>query len=186
MSMMRSSSDGTIKTFATLSIAGDQLDPAEITEILRITPTLGYSKGEKYFAGERADLITGRTGVWYLATDKVIDSPKFHDHLMALFAVLALDHFEEWLRELSRSQPPSRVRTTHALRPMGRLAKLSGVINRKSLKATLTCFWHGAAGAKPPSIPRAVSAILRNVPVAIETDFATEDGSEPHAVELRA
>jgi hypothetical protein len=184
MSTTRSSSDGTIKTFATLQIVGDRLDPAEITQILRITPTLAYSKGQSYHAGQRSQNMVGRTGVWYLATDKVIQSTKLHDHLMPLFFVLALDQFEEWGKE--RARPQGRIKTTYHFRLMGRLAKLAGIIKRESLRATLTCFWHGAAGAKHPSIPRVMSAVLKDVPISIETDFDTDERSDSDPIRLRA
>ncbi len=57
-------SDGTVRTFATFTVVGDRLDPDEVTEILKIRPNLAYAKGEKYDAGERAGPLMGKTGVW--------------------------------------------------------------------------------------------------------------------------
>ncbi len=79
-----------------------------------------------------------------------------------------------------------RVRTTSGFRLMGRLLKLSYLIHRRKLTASLSCFWHGTAGAKHPSIPRVVSAVFKFVPITIETDFATDDHPEPTQTKLRA
>jgi len=182
---MRSSSDGTIKTFATLRFRGDELNPGEVTQILRILPTLAYLKGQSFKVGERAGTETGKTGLWYFSTDKVIAGQNLHDHLMGLFSVIALDHFEELLKEARRPRAPGPVKTTYALRLMGRLAKLSSLIHRNSLVGTLTCFWYGEHGAKLPIIPRVVSMTLREVPINIETDFMTEE-HHPRAEPLRA
>jgi hypothetical protein len=181
------SSDGTIRTFATFRVVGDKLDPSEITNLLHVNPTLAYARGERYRAGDQAGTLVGKTGVWYLSTDGVINSSKLSDHIFPLFAVLTLDHFEEWLKEKANPKPPSRIVQK---RPQlsefmlhGRLRALSLLLRRKSLKASLSCFWHGTRDAKPPAVPRLVSNIFKIVPIAIETDFATDE-QEP--AKLRA
>jgi hypothetical protein len=183
-------SDGTIKTFATFRIVGDNLDPEEITRILRVYPTLAYAKGERYKAGDQAGKIKGKMGVWYLSTDKAIRSQKLSEHIMPLFAVLALDHFEEWLKEKSQAKyASSSVVAKRAAVPefmlRGRLRHLSALLKRRSLTASLSCFWHGEVGAKPPAIPRLVSSLFKLVPISIETDFDTDE-AEPTPRRLRA
>ena len=69
------------KAFVTLRFAGDDLDPADISAILPVKPTRAHRKGEEFFAGERAGRLRGRTGIWFLATDKLIDSDDLADHL---------------------------------------------------------------------------------------------------------
>src|ERR1700683_4071373 len=102
---MSSSQDRTIKTFVSFRIMGDRLEPDEITNLLRIVPTVVYAKGERYFAGERTGTLIGKTGVWLFSTDRGIRSTNFSDHLNTLVAILALDHFEELLRDISNPKP---------------------------------------------------------------------------------
>ena len=69
------------KAFVTLRFAGDDLDPAEISAILPIAPTRAHRKGEEFFAGPHADRLHGRTGIWFLSTDKHVPSNDLGEHL---------------------------------------------------------------------------------------------------------
>src|SRR5436190_10306588 len=69
------------KAFVTLRFAGEDLDPEEISAILPIEPTRAHRKGEAFFAGPSAGKLHGRTGIWFLATDKLVHSDEFQDHL---------------------------------------------------------------------------------------------------------
>jgi len=60
--------------FVTLRFAGDDLDPDEISALLPVKPTRAHRKGETFFAGPRAGNLRGRTGMWFLATDKLVPS----------------------------------------------------------------------------------------------------------------
>src|SRR5436309_14787324 len=62
------------KAFVTLRFAGDNLDPDEISAILPIKPTRAHRKGEEFVAGPHAGTLHGRTGIWFLATDKLVPS----------------------------------------------------------------------------------------------------------------
>src|ERR1700680_2342945 len=88
---MKSSQDDTVRAFATFRVVGDDLIPSEITDILRLFPTKSYAKGGKHDAGRRAGQIIGKTGVWYLATDRIVASNRLVDHLLFLVSVLAPD-----------------------------------------------------------------------------------------------
>src|SRR5947199_8635141 len=72
------------KAFVTLRFAGDELDPREISAILPVEPTRAHRKGEEFFAGEHAGNLRGRTGMWFLATDKIAESDDLADHLRFL------------------------------------------------------------------------------------------------------
>src|ERR1700737_3374776 len=85
---MNSSSDGALKSFATFRVTGDSLIPSEITDVLFIYPTKTYRKGEQYFAGNHAGYIVGRTGVWYLSTDKIVAGNDLHEHALFLSSIL--------------------------------------------------------------------------------------------------
>ena len=69
------------KAFVTLRFAGDELDPREISAILPVKPTRAHKKGEEFFAGPNAGNLRGRTGIWFLATDKLVHSDDLRDHL---------------------------------------------------------------------------------------------------------
>jgi hypothetical protein len=153
---MKSESGDTVKTFAALRIVGDQLVPEQVTRILKIIPARAYGKGETHHGGERTGDLVGKTGVWYFATDRVVASNHLIDHLMFLVNLL---------RESSPQAIP--------------LASLHTLLQRKSLTAVVSCFWYGRVGAKPPTIPRAVTEFFRLLPAEIETDFDTDE--EPAA-----
>src|SRR6266576_6453497 len=70
-----------LKAFVTLRFAGEDLDPQEISAILPIQPTRAHRKGEEFFAGSHAGNLCGRTGIWFLATDKLVASNHLGDHL---------------------------------------------------------------------------------------------------------
>ena len=64
-----------------MRIAGDQLVPEQVTQILKIVPTTAYAKGEHYSGGPRSPDLIGRTGVWYFCTDGIVAGNRFSDHL---------------------------------------------------------------------------------------------------------
>ncbi|MGD9617003.1 MAG: DUF4279 domain-containing protein [Alphaproteobacteria bacterium] len=53
----------------TLRLAGDDLDPAEISAILPTTPTRAHRRGEKFLARPHAAPLRRRTGIWFLSAD---------------------------------------------------------------------------------------------------------------------
>ncbi|MDO7834516.1 DUF4279 domain-containing protein [Sphingobium sp. HBC34] len=57
------------KSAATLGFYGDDLDPEEITNFLRIEPTVGTRKGGVWLTGSGVEK-TARTGVWRLVADR--------------------------------------------------------------------------------------------------------------------
>jgi hypothetical protein len=154
--MMRSDPAGLVKTFATLRVVGDRLVPAEVTRILKIVPTRAYAKGETYKGGERTGDLVGKTGVWYFATDRIVASNDLADHLI-------------FLANLLGGSSPEAVPLT----------RLHALLKKKSLRAVVSCFWYGGAGAKPPVVPRAIVEFLRLLPAEIETDFDADE--EPEA-----
>jgi len=148
-STIASGVDGTVKTYAILSFAGEQLDPCEISSILSVAPTRAYRKGEEYFAGPRTGMVKGRTGIWLLSTDELVDSPDLDQHISYLVKLI----FED-----DRDRP----------------ARLQQLIVDRGLKAHVSCFWHGKAGAPAPKIPAFVINAFEHLPAAIETDFDTD------------
>src|SRR5690348_5876346 len=87
-STMKTDAQTGCKAFVTLRFAGDDLDPREISAILPVTPTRAHRKGEKFIAGQRAGSLRGRTGMWFLATDKLVQSDDLEDHLRFVHQLL--------------------------------------------------------------------------------------------------
>ena len=148
---MNSEQSGRVKTFATFRVTGDILVPDKVTKILKILPTKAYAKGERYSEGPRSQNLIGRTGVWYSCTDGIVPGNKLSDHL---------EFITRLLHGLDGSTKP--------------LQALQRLLRRHELDATVTCFSYGLAGAKQPSIPRSISALLRELPARIETDFVED------------
>jgi hypothetical protein len=148
-STTKSEADGTVKAYATLRFAGDSLEPEEISNVLGVVPTRANRKGARYFAGPRTGELTGHTGIWLLSTDNVIAGCDLDRHLSYLVNLI----FE--------SEP-------------GRAVALRRLIAGRDLKAHVSCFWHGRAAARPPSIPGLVIEAFRQLPAEIEIDFGTD------------
>jgi hypothetical protein len=141
--------------FATLRFSGDRLDPDRISAILRVRPTKAWRKGERYFAGPRTGPLVGRTGTWFLATDDLVMSADLERHI-------------EFLTDLLSGAPQDEQR---------RLTLLQELMARDNLKADVSCFWHGEAGAQPPVIGPEKTEKLRALPAVVESDFDTDETS---------
>jgi hypothetical protein len=148
-STTKSEADGTVKVYATLRFAGDELEPREISDVLGVEPTRAYRKGERYFAGPRTGELRGRTGIWLLSTEHAVSGSDLDRHL-------------SYLANLVFKDEP------------GRAAALSRLTAGRHLKAHVSCFWHGRAGAPIPTIPPQVTEAFRQLPAEIETDFDTD------------
>jgi hypothetical protein len=132
--------------------------PNEITKLIKILPTKAYAKGEHYSGGPRSPDLIGRTGVWFFATDGVVAGNNLADHLAFLARLLLPGSGEA-----------------------GPLPRLQQLLRRRSLRVSVTCFWHGPAEARKPSIPRSVSDLMKLIPAEIETDFDVDERPSRHA-----
>ncbi len=144
-----SEADGTVKTYAILRFAGDKLDPREISDILGVDATRAYRKDEEYFAGPRTGMVRGRTGIWLLSTDEVVESPELGQHISHLVGLIFEGNAD-------------------------RSARLHQLIMDRGLNAHVSCFWHGRAGASVPEIPASAIDAFKRLPAEIETDFDTD------------
>ena len=145
-------SENTIRTFATLRFAGDELDPEEISRVVKEKPTRAYKKGQTYRPGLRSPEITRKTSMWYFSTKYKIQSKDLADHLNALEKLISPFADQD-----------------------SRLKELREIIERRNLEAHATVFWRGPPGTQHPSIPSAATAALRRLPADLEPDFANED-----------
>jgi hypothetical protein len=137
---------GALSTFASLSFAGDRLNPAEISRLLGVEPTTAYRKGEVY-KRTRGHEVVGRTGLWLLSSRGHVKSGELNDHLAYLTAVIfpnAGDNLVAPIRTLMRDE---------------------------GLEADISCFWYGEHGATPPPIPEEIRAAFSRIGATIETDF---------------
>jgi hypothetical protein len=140
------------KAFVTLRFAGDDLDPAEISAILPIAPTRAHRKGEKFLAGPHAGPLRGRTGMWFLSTDKHVPNDDLGDHL-------------EFVRTLLYPKPDAS----------GRVAALRDVLQHAHSRVRITCFWRGDPGEAEPCIPAEFRSAIERLGAGIETDFAVSE-----------
>lgn len=136
------------KAFVTLRFAGDDLDPAEISVVLPVEPTRAHRKGEEFFAGPRAGHLRGRTGIWFLATDKLVPGDDLQDHLAFVQKLL--------------SPTPGDISP---------IAKLRDILERTHSAAHVTCFWRGEPGEPAPQIPDNFKSTIEPLAADIEADF---------------
>jgi hypothetical protein len=139
-------------TFATLRFAGDALDPQDISDILRVKPWRAHRKGESFYAGQHAGYLSGRTGIWYLSTDKLIDSDNLMDHL-------------QLVEELLYPAPGDN----------RRVMQLRDVLVRSGAEAHISVFWRGLPGTEPPAIPGKFARLSTEIGAVIELDFHNDD-----------
>ena len=140
------------KAFVTLRFAGDDLDPAEISAILPIAPTRAHRKGETFLAGPHAGPLRGRTGIWFLSTDKHVPSDDLGDHL-------------EFVWTLLYPKPGDN----------SRIGALCDVLKHTGSRARITCFWRGDPGEAEPRIPAEFRSSIARLGADIETDFAVSE-----------
>ena len=139
------------KAFVTLRFAGDDLDPEEISALLPVKPTRARRKGEEFFAGPRASNLLGRTGMWFLATDKLVPSGDLQDHLACVEKLLS-------------SRPGD----------LSRIAKLRDILERTQSRAHLSCVWRGEPSEPAPRISDRFKSAIQPLSADIETDFAID------------
>lgn len=137
------------KAFVTLRFAGDDLDPRDISAVLPVKPTRAHRKGEEFFAGPRAGNLPGRTGMWFLATDRLVAGDDLEDHLRLI-------------QDLLYPEPKDNPR----------ISKLRDILERAHARAHVTCFWHGDPGEPAPQIPARFKSAVSPLGADIETDFA--------------
>jgi Domain of unknown function (DUF4279) len=136
------------KAFVTLRFAGDELRPEEISAILPVKPSRAHRKGEEFFAGPRAGNLQGRTGIWFLATDRLVPSDDLRDHLHLVQKLL-----------YPASDDNSRI------------TKLRAILERAHARARVTCFWRGDPGETAPQIPPSFTSAVEPLAAEIEIDF---------------
>lgn len=151
------------KAFVTLRFAGDDLDPRDISAILPVEPTRAHRKGEEFFAGEHTGKLRGRTGIWFLATDKLVSSHELRDHLAFVQKLLYPASGDD-----------------------SRITKLREILEGASSRAHITCFWRGDAGETAPPIPTRFKSAIGPLSADIETDFVVggiaDGGGSPDAI----
>jgi hypothetical protein len=134
----------------TLRFAGDDLGPDDVSAVLPVLPTRAHRKGEEFFAGPHAGNLRGRTGIWFLTTDKLVPSDDLEDHLA-------------FVQKLLYPVPDDA----------SRIANLHDILKRTHSSAHVTCFWRGDHGEAVPRIPDSFKSAIKPLAGNIETDFAS-------------
>jgi hypothetical protein len=148
-SMTKTDAQTDRKAFVTLRFAGNDLDPREISAILPVEPTRAHKKGEEFFAGPNTGTLRGRTGIWFLTTDRLVASDNLNDHLTFVQKLLYPGASDN-----------------------SRIAKLRDVLERSHSRAHVTCFWRGDPGETAPQIPAQFKSAIEPLAADIETDVA--------------
>ena len=89
---------------------------------------------------------------WFLATDTLVPSEDFRDHL-------------RFVKELLYPTPDD----DH------RIMLLRDILSRRHSRAHVTCFWRGNSGEPAPQIPAYFRSAVKSLAADIETDFAIEN-----------
>jgi hypothetical protein len=138
------------RVFASLGFVGDRLHPQHVTDILRISPTKSWRKGELFRPGPRSPEIVARTGTWWLSTEGLVAGQDLDAHLAFLVGLIL---------------PASDGM---------RLARLQELMRDEGVAAHVGCFWHGEPGARPPAVPPFAVAAFNHLPAELEIDFDTD------------
>jgi Domain of unknown function (DUF4279) len=134
------------RAFATFRVSGERLYPGAVTKVLGLSPDLQYEKGKKYRRKSGGPELTGKTNLWYYSTNKhLTESTPLNEHVGFLLKTIMSN--EAALREL---------------------------IRESSAHAILTIFWSGPTDSKVPNVPGGLRAMLKSIPVKVETDFDTD------------
>ena len=146
--------------FATLRFAGDSLDPAELSGVLRVEPTIAYRKGERYRIGGEKSAV-GKTGLWMITTEGRFPEQDLRAHLDAIAYLIAAD-----------PKHPARDE---------RLAGLRAIVQLRRLEPVATVFWHGPSGARVPSIHASFRDLVARIHGAVEEDFYRPEPAQQRA-----
>jgi hypothetical protein len=138
------------RVFASLGFVGARLQPQHVTDILGISPTKSWRKGELFRPGPRSPEIVARIGTWWLSTEGLVAGQDLDAHLTFLAQLVLPEGNSD------------------------RLVRLQELMRDESAVARISCFWHGEAGARPPAIPSFTIAAFKRLPAEIETDFDTD------------
>ena len=109
----------------------------------------------RLFAGSHAANLHGRTGIWFLATDRLVSTNDLEDHL-------------RFVHDLLCPEPNDS----------SRISKLHDILERTHSHADITCFWRGDPGETAPQIPARFKSAIKPLAADIETDFAVGQNSE--------
>jgi hypothetical protein len=146
-----------VHAFASLRFAGDGLNPDEVSDVVRVEPTLAYRKGERYPIGAERDGV-GQTGVWMVSTEGRFPEHDLRPHLEAVAHLIAID-----------PKHPARDERVTTLRDM---------VERRGLTPVVTVFWHGPPGARLPTIQTWFKELVGRINGEVDEDFYRPD-AEP-------
>lgn len=92
------------QTWATFRLAGEDLDPDEVTLLTGVTPSLAFRKGDSVFNPHTGEKICERkAGCWAVNTEDDVESTSMERHLVLLLDILeqSRDRIKELIRRLS-------------------------------------------------------------------------------------
>jgi hypothetical protein len=95
--------------------------------------------------------LRGRTGVWFLATDRLVASDHLDDHFAVVEKLLCPEGGED-----------------------SGIKKLCEILERTHSRAHVTCSWRGEPGEPTPRSRTASDRLSSPWPPGIETDFGID------------
>src|ERR1700746_1737462 len=159
-STMKTEAEADRRAFVTLRFAGGALAPNEISAVLPVAPSRAHRKGEEFFAGPNAGKLRGRTGIWFLATDRLVPSDHLDDHFAFVEQLLYPEGGED-----------SRIR------------KLRDILGGTHSHPHVICFWSGERGEPLPEVPISLKSAIKLLNADIETDFSISSSRRKKTIE---
>ena len=123
---------------------------------MEVTPTLSYTKGEKFIVGNDLGEQTRKVGLWIFSTRNKVRSVSLKEHLGVI---------EELL--LGRQ----------SVYPYIKLEKIRALASNH-VKLSIDVFWHGAHNSKLPIISQSFNAVVTMAGGEIFEDFQRDEEVE--------
>lgn len=140
------------KAYASFRVWGDELDPLNVTLLLRMPPDRAYRQGEPHLIrtkkGKVMELPARRQGMWAVSSKDWVESPRLATHL-------------DWL--LEQLEPKHEA--------VAALIKLGYGVD-------FFCFSSGST-ASPPSLPKTIRARAAALGIDIDIDHYEDRQSSP-------
>ena len=128
--------------------------------MLPVAPTRAHRNGEEFFAGPHVGKLRGRTGIWFLATDRLVPSDHLDDHFAFVEKLL-----------YPKAGDDSGIR------------KLREILERTHSRAHFTCFWRGERGEPIPEVAVSLKSAAQSLNADIETDFSISSSRGKKTIE---
>lgn len=143
-----------MRAFATLRFTGDEVDPAQVSEILQTSPTFEYRKGDPYKIRPDAPLSFRKTNLWLLDSAKIIEDLDLKKHVKCLESALS-DNLTEYMRD-------------------EKFDRIRHYCSDHHVEVLATLFWHGDHQSRPPRASARFANMIAHLNGEVAEDFETD------------